>query len=654
MSNRIEEALQTETNGVGLPTVADQAQTTTPESRTHIPLASEIRVTPLDKAQPSNEPPRENQPAEQRETTERSRKTARKSRSPPQPDKAGKVGQARPAKIASPKAPSPPSSKGKKPETVATRKRGASKDAPEAGQESISPSGHDTEAEGASVNITEQNERVQRPSKATKKTQNGEGAAPTTGSEAGKARHPRNRASLDKPADAVESRPASPAEPATQTNEQSSGSSTRRGRQAAKRAGAPPDPEVEGRQRQDSSSELAQAAVKGPKEGKSSARKAAKKAQSQPEHEPEPEIEVEEPEQPEEPEPESQSGPSKSRRGKAGKKDKRATETQPIARKEQPAPAPPEPEVEAEPEPAASGSSTSRRAAGRKATETQTAVTEEEPEQADAAPRRSTRKTREPRGEAVPVTVHRLANTSAFEISHGDFGEDDGSPGDETSAQPKTQLLNRGGVNPADVLSQICRETLEKTLATLKNGIDNETNQSKRAEWTRKRRAVEAFSTELDGRLLDLSEMLDSNFVLGVQLKKSKRDMMDLRGHLYKVRKERESVALQMDAVRAKHMEEENAKTVSLSLISPQSATNTSQARMTINNSLHSLELALDRGQNRAPAEAEPLSATLDFMLRTVADDVSSRAPGAQGGLLNQIRAFNVQLESTARHLERK
>lgn len=41
-------------------------------------------------------------------------------------------------------------------------------------------------------------------------------------------------------------------------------------------------------------------------------------------------------------------------------------------------------------------------------------------------------------------------------------------------------------------------------------------------------------------------------------------------------------------------------------------------------------------------------------MLRTVADDVSSRAPGSQGGLLQQIRAFNAQLESTARRLEEK
>lgn len=76
------------------------------------------------------------------------------------------------------------------------------------------------------------------------------------------------------------------------------------------------------------------------------------------------------------------------------------------------------------------------------------------------------------------------------------------------------------------------------------------------------------------------------------------------------------------------------------------------QARASINNSLHSLELALDRSQ-RAPS-TEPSSADLEFMLRAVADDVSSRAPGAQGGLLQQIRSFNAQLGSTARRLEGK
>lgn len=63
--------------------------------------------------------------------------------------------------------------------------------------------------------------------------------------------------------------------------------------------------------------------------------------------------------------------------------------------------------------------------------------------------------------------------------------------------------------------------------------------------------------------------------------------------------------------------------------------------------------MALDRSQHRGEPSTEVSPGDLEFMLRTVADDVSCRAPGAQGGLLNQIRAFNQQLEATARRLER-
>jgi hypothetical protein len=74
---------------------------------------------------------------------------------------------------------------------------------------------------------------------------------------------------------------------------------------------------------------------------------------------------------------------------------------------------------------------------------------------------------------------------------------------------------------------------------------------------------VEAFSTELEGRLFDLSEMLDSNFMLGSKVKKAKRKMMDLRSRLDHVRREREAVALRMDAVRSEHAREEQAGLVS-------------------------------------------------------------------------------------------
>ncbi|KAJ5992330.1 hypothetical protein N7451_008054 [Penicillium sp. IBT 35674x] len=363
-------------------------------------------------------------------------------------------------------------------------------------------------------------------------------------------------------------------------------------------------------------------------------------AKNKPATEPEPAV-LENQTNPEtEPQPESEQEAvlgTNSRRGRPSKKSELAAEPGPTAPDEPPnTESEPRFEPEQEDEPLPSKARRGRTKKNRAVPEPESTSREGE---ADTETVGERRKPREPRGETVPVTVHRLFNPSALGAMYASAGsgEEDEESADELSTRQKTKLPNRGGVNPADVLSQICRETLEKTLTALKNGIANETNTQRRAEWTRKRRAVEAFGSELDGRLLDLSEMLDSNFVLGVQLRKTKREMMDLRSHLYKVRRERESIALQMDAVRSKHVEEENAKT----------------SRTTINNSLHSLELALDRSRQQGSLTTDPSPADLEFMLRTVAENVSSRAPGAQGGLLNQIRSFNDQLETTARLLER-
>lgn len=193
---------------------------------------------------------------------------------------------------------------------------------------------------------------------------------------------------------------------------------------------------------------------------------------------------------------------------------------------------------------------------------------QEEPPQ-QAAPRKKQRKPRqtnsetEPRNGSFPVTVHRLANVSALDaVSESDKSSNEAGSSDELSTKQK--FPNRGGVNPADVLSQICRETLDKTLSALENGIANETQASRRAEFTRKRKAVEAFSAELEGRLFDMSEVLDSNFSLAMGLRRAKKEMMDSRSKLMDIRRQREDIALKMDEVRRKHLEEETMQTVSL------------------------------------------------------------------------------------------
>ncbi|KAE8354005.1 hypothetical protein BDV28DRAFT_147558 [Aspergillus coremiiformis] len=405
----------------------------------------------------------------------------------------------------------------------------------------------------------------------------------------------------------------------------------RKGRKRLDREQIPePEPEAEAEiepLREPEAPNVAKAAVE-----KRKLKKRSDQAELEPEAEPEPEPERGA-ETPKEPKP-------------ASEKKKRRRELD-----QEPEPEPdrqPEPEASKEPKPAAPP----KRGRGRPSLSSQApeaTQSDEDPaaqnEHGEGASRTTRRKPRQPRGETVPVTVHRLVNVASLggHIQPSEVSTEEEEPVDEFSMGQKAQVPSRGGVNVADVLSQICRETLEKTLTTLKNGISNEGNAARRSEWTTKKKAVEEFGTELEGRLFELSEMLDSNFGLGVKLKKAKREMMDMRSRLYQLRKEREGIALQIDAVRKKHSEEEHTRL----------------ARSNINNSLHSLNLALERSQNRPEGDLDDESSSgssltvgLEFMLRSVADNVSTRAPGAQGGLLSQIKAFNAQLEAAARTLE--
>ncbi|EFR04472.1 hypothetical protein MGYG_07480 [Nannizzia gypsea CBS 118893] len=248
----------------------------------------------------------------------------------------------------------------------------------------------------------------------------------------------------------------------------------------------------------------------------------------------------------------------------------------------------------------------------------------------------------------VPVRVHRLANTSALqewsdeETSTRSTPADGRQPSPQNSSLHPLQIPSRSGVNAADVLSQICRETLEKTLSTLESAIERESNRARQVEWTRKRKAVEAFGAELEGRLFEMSELLDSNYVLAMRLKKEKREVLALRNQLMDIRKEREEIAIQADEVRRRFSADESAKT----------------EHGTINNALHDLQLAVDRSQKNAGKEDTNGSTNpfvgLEFLLRTVSQDVCSSSSDLQGGLLNQVKSFNSQLQKAAALLDRR
>ncbi|PGH11849.1 hypothetical protein AJ79_04646 [Helicocarpus griseus UAMH5409] len=246
-----------------------------------------------------------------------------------------------------------------------------------------------------------------------------------------------------------------------------------------------------------------------------------------------------------------------------------------------------------------------------------------------------TQRQRQPRGETVPVLIHRFANPSALHnLTEADVAE---APTNDPTQPTSHKHPARTGVNPADVLSQICHETLEKTLSTLETGISRESNSARRAEWTRKRKAVELFGAELEQRLFEISEVLEGNFVLHAQLKREKREVAALRARLMEVRRERGAVEERIEEVRRRFGEEEGER----------------REHDTLNNSLHDLQLAIDRGRRVDDGDEQNASANpavgLEFMLRAVAQDVSSSAPGAQGGgLLDRVRRFNEQLERAA------
>lgn len=161
----------------------------------------------------------------------------------------------------------------------------------------------------------------------------------------------------------------------------------------------------------------------------------------------------------------------------------------------------------------------------------------------------------------IPVTVHRLSNVAALETAQF---EDLDIPGHEDLASQKQsqKYLNRSGINAADVLSQICSESLDKTISTLQNNIEQEQNASRRNEWKRKCKVVEEFKSELENSLFDTSELMESNFTLAARLKAEKRELHQLRHRLLTLRKEREETALRIDEVRRKHLENENERMV--------------------------------------------------------------------------------------------
>ena len=102
-------------------------------------------------------------------------------------------------------------------------------------------------------------------------------------------------------------------------------------------------------------------------------------------------------------------------------------------------------------------------------------------------------------GSPIPVTVHRFTKRPLY--------EEDETDADILNAE--IPYIKRAGVNPIDVLSQVCYEIIGSSLDTLDEGLKNSEDPALRKEFRTKRQAVEAFGKELQLQLLEHVGILD-------------------------------------------------------------------------------------------------------------------------------------------------
>jgi hypothetical protein len=224
-----------------------------------------------------------------------------------------------------------------------------------------------------------------------------------------------------------------------------------------------------------------------------------------------------------------------------------------------------------------------------------------------------------------PILTHRMTNISALPTVAEEVEDDLCSAPDQSSLRNK--FTDRSAPNAIDVLAQICRETVATTISKLSTASTTSTREVKR-----KRGALEAFSSEIDSRLLDMSVAIEHRLTMEARVKRARKAKADAQNEWMQVRQQREEIALKCDDIRARNqiMEADGKETYELS------------------EQLHGLEMVVEKPELD---EEYGASEGLEYMLRSVAMTVSGAA-GAGDGLLARVKEYNRQLERTALILE--
>ncbi|KAL5596551.1 uncharacterized protein BROUX77_007235 [Berkeleyomyces rouxiae] len=233
----------------------------------------------------------------------------------------------------------------------------------------------------------------------------------------------------------------------------------------------------------------------------------------------------------------------------------------------------------------------------------------------------------------IPIAVQRFSAPSKA-------SQPDDPDADTTMISiSKIPCTSRSGVNTIDVLSQVCEEVLDTSLAQLLTAAASpEAAASAKKEYKAKIRALEAFQQELRSRLLQHTIYLDALHALKKRVRQAAADKARLRADVLRLRAEKDQLALRVDAARDTHDANSHAL----------------RARLDMSAAMHAVEAALAKGAGAPEVSADEARdaelVNLELVVARVAEQASSRGPG--GGALNQIREFNRFLERAARALE--
>jgi hypothetical protein len=220
-----------------------------------------------------------------------------------------------------------------------------------------------------------------------------------------------------------------------------------------------------------------------------------------------------------------------------------------------------------------------------------------------------------------PILTHRMTNISALPTVAEEAEDDLSSAPGQSSL--KNKFTDRSAPNAIDVLAQICRETIANAISKLSTAS---TTTSTR-EVKRKRGAFEAFRSEIDSRLFDMSVAVEHRLTIEARVKKARKAKADAQNEWMEVRRQREEIALKCDDIRARNqMMEANGK-----------------GTFELSEQLHGLEMVVEKPDLDGECG--------EYMLRSVAMTVSGAA-GAGDGLLARVKDCNRHLERTALMLE--